>query len=100
MGTLREHSPDRASGADTFEWDPGDASDAAVPERLAGRMRRKSVTTVLLGAIVGALLAGLAPAAAAGTDSRSGASPGNRGWETGAGRDADDRIGYRSDDGG
>lgn len=44
-------------------------------------MRSRHLTaTALVSLVVGMMLAVLAPAAAAGTDSGTAASPGNRGW--------------------
>jgi hypothetical protein len=44
-------------------------------------MRRKRVAaTALVSVVIGAVLALLAPSAIAASDSGSGSSPGNRGW--------------------
>ncbi|HYH30399.1 MAG TPA: hypothetical protein VD903_08440 [Pseudonocardia sp.] len=54
-------------------------------------MRRKPLmATVLVSAVAGALLALLAPAAAADSGSDSESSPGNRGWVTGSHTFGDD----------
>lgn len=56
-------------------------------------MRRKPfVATVLVSAVVGTVLAVLAPSAAADSDSDSNSSPGNRGWSSshGSGDSGDD----------
>ena len=42
--------------------------------------RKRLVATALVSAVVGAVLALLAPSAAAGSTADSGSSPGNRGW--------------------
>lgn len=62
--------------------------------------RKPLVATVMVGAVVGAVLAGLAPAAFA-SDAGSDDAPVNRGWEAGAqnrGWDHTDVESHTSDD--
>jgi hypothetical protein len=62
--------------------------------------RKPLVATVLVSAVVGAVLAGLAPAALA-SSSDSTERPVNRGWESGSknrGWDHDEAAGHHADD--
>jgi Spy/CpxP family protein refolding chaperone len=63
-------------------------------------MRKPLVATVLISAVAGAVIAGLAPAAAATSDSDG--SPHNRGWDSSSssknrGWDHDERAGHSDD---
>ena len=73
-------------------WDVGHGHDGPGPRRQAVRMRRKPlVATVLVTAVVGTVLAVLAPSAVADSGSESNSSPGNRGWSSShGGGDSDD----------
>ncbi|WP_142063118.1 hypothetical protein [Pseudonocardia kunmingensis] len=57
-------------------------------------MRRKPVVaTVLVSAVVGTVLAVLAPSAAADSGSESNSAPGNRGWSSSHGGEGSDDFG-------
>ena len=83
----------------TFEWKGRLRPDGTRRGRQAVRMQRKPlVATVLVSAVVAAVLGASAPAALASDhDSRE---PVNRGWESGSknrGWDHDDRAGHSAD---
>jgi len=52
--------------------------------------RRHLAATALVSLVIGVVLALLAPAAIAASDSESGSSPGNRGWVAGGDSDSGD----------
>jgi hypothetical protein len=86
---------------DTFEWKGASGGDGTRPKGQAVPMQRKPlVATILVSAVIGAVLAGLAPAALA-SATGSDDAPLNRGWETSSknrGWDHDEPAGLTAGD--
>ncbi len=93
--------PLRVNARDTFAWKGRSAGDGTRYARQAVPMQRKPlIATTLVSAAVGAVLAGLAPAALA-SPSGSVDAPVNRGWVSSSnddGSDHDERADLTSAD--
>lgn len=101
----RPAPPHSATGSPPFT--PGETPSSGIgreaatdpgPYRQAVPMRDKRlVATALVSAVVGAVLALLAPSAFAGSTSDSGSSPSNRGWVADHGSDSSSDRGSGDD---